>query len=87
MDRQYVEDGVDYRLNAINDTISPILVIKHMKRPKITVHKEVIAYTFGDFLSDVGGLMGMFLGASFWSIYELTLRPLLHSIGHRIKSA
>ena len=59
----------------MNDTSSPVLVIKHMKRRKIPKKVEVLAYDSDDFLSDVGGLMGIFLGASIWSFYEKIIRP------------
>ena len=78
--RNYVHDGLDEMLLKINDTISPILVIKHIKRPKVHKKVEVLAYYPNQFLSEAGGILGIFLGISVWSIYERVLRPIFMKI-------
>ena len=79
-DRRYVFDGTDEMLKRINDSTSPVLVIKHLKRKNIPKKMEVLAYDSDDFLSDVGGLMGIFLGASLWSSYEKIVRPTVEKV-------
>jgi len=38
--------------------------------PALTVQTEYLIYTKGDFLADLGGLMGMLVGVSLLSIYD-----------------
>ena len=39
--------------------------------PMVEREKEVESYTFNTFISDFGGLLGLFLGLSFWDIYKI----------------
>lgn len=68
--RNYIYDGSDQIPLKFNDTESPMLMIKHMKRPKIKIKKEIIAYKYYNFISDSGGMFGILLGTSFWSVYK-----------------
>jgi len=51
--------------------------------PSLTVKTEYLVYTFGDFLSDCGGLMGMLVGVSFLSIYD-KLADILYSLQMKV---
>ena len=36
-----------------------------------TVHTEVLAYDFIDFISDLGGALGLTLGFSFYALFDI----------------
>jgi len=36
----------------------------------VIISKETMAYDFQDFIGDVGGFLGLFLGASLLSVYD-----------------
>ena len=38
----------------------------------VTVEKEEKAFTFGSFVADVGGVLGLFIGFSFISLWEFS---------------
>ena len=38
---------------------------------KIPVHEQKYGYILDDFIADVGGYLGLLLGASMWSLYEI----------------
>ncbi len=48
-----------------------LLTLKHDKMTKINVNEEVIRYTGNSFIAEVGGVIGIFLGLSFWSLYDV----------------
>ena len=43
--------------------------------------KKVWSYDFNDFTSDIGGLLGLFLGLSFWSMYTFAMDGLVFAYG------
>lgn len=42
-----------------------------MNDPVVTTQTEVALYGFWDLVADIGGYLGLLLGASFLTIYEL----------------
>ena len=52
----------------------------HEVKRVINKLEEKHRYTIISFISDVGGICGVFLGISFWSIYEVWIIPLLKKV-------
>ena len=75
INRDFIYDNSNSRFADFNDTTSPLLLIKHMTKPQIVMSEEVYEYNFYDFVSDAGGLLGIFVGFSFISGYQ-SLRDL-----------
>ncbi len=75
---------VTHQLNAVNDPItiamsllkesgsngSSFITLNYQPPIKYKVTEEHPAYTAITFISEVGGIVGIFVGLSFWSIYE-----------------
>ena len=49
---------------------SSVIIVNHLKKETITKVEEVKKHTIISFISDVGGILGVFLGLSIWSFYE-----------------
>ena len=64
--------------DKIGRNSSSILIITHVPTKQMRTKEEVPKYTAISFISDVGGIMGIFLGVSFLSIYEGFLKPIVH---------
>ena len=43
----------------------------------IALHEEIPRYTLISFISDAGGIAGVFLGFSFWSLHSILIAPLV----------
>lgn len=74
-DRYTTSEQINLDANAIPvDTFvqmkanETVIVVQKPGRLRETHKTEVRAYTFGDFMSDVGGLLGLFLGLSVWGV-------------------
>ena len=59
---------------------SSILFVTHVPKPTIMRLEEKPRYTAITFISDVGGILGVFLGISFWSIYQIILFPMVDKL-------
>ena len=79
----FKDQAKEYLQNQGADN-SSIVILSHMKSEKIKKIQEVPAYTAMTFLGDVGGIAGLFLGLSFWSIYESLIYPALLKFGRVI---
>ena len=65
--------------NSENDNPT-VLMFKHSKMTKIIQHEEIMEYDGTHLISDVGGIVGVFVGISFWNIYLNFLGPLLQKL-------
>jgi hypothetical protein len=83
--REYLLDPGRHVLDTQNDTTSSMLIVNHVKADRISVIKEVPQYTALTFIGDAGGIVGIFLGVSFLSIYEDLIGPLIERIQAVIK--
>ena len=57
-----------------------VLMFKHSKMTKIIQQEEIMEYDGTHLISDVGGIVGVFVGISFWNIYLNFLGPLLQKL-------
>ena len=74
---EYLNDmSTDY-LKTINEPNGSIIVLGHNKAPQIKIFREDFKYTAMSFIGDVGGIVGIFIGLSFWSIYSDLISPFL----------
>ena len=48
---------------------------------------EVAEFNLYLLITDIGGVWGLFLGVSFWSVYEWGVRPLSKRIRRKISGA
>ena len=71
---------LQFRNEANTRTQSSVLIIKHTKTSKITQYVEVLEYDLGTMISDTGGILGLFIGISVWSIYVDFVGPILRQI-------
>ena len=56
---------------------SSTIFVSHVPKATIKRFEEKPRVTAITFISDVGGIIGVFLGISFWSIYQIVIYPLL----------
>ena len=70
------EDFKNIKFGLPNSEASPIILINHRKSDEIIQHKEVLEYDLSRIISEVGGIVGIFLGLSFWSIYLDFIAPI-----------
>ena len=76
-----LENNRDLRGSHLLDSNSSSLIyVIHVPRPTIKQLEEIKRYTAISFISDVGGICGVFLGISFWSIYQILVLPLLNKL-------
>ena len=73
-------DNAKLVLNETGSHFSSLLVLVHVPQAAVLLNQEIPAYTFITFLSDVGGIMGVFLGISLWSLYDTFIAPLTKKI-------
>ncbi len=57
-----------------------LLILRHLKSDKIAVVEEVLEFTVESLISDIGGLTGIFLGISFWSLFDSVFDVLISKI-------
>ena len=59
---------------------SSVLTFAHTMSKNIRNVGEFPRYTLISFISDVGGILGVFLGISFWSLYLDLVKPILDKV-------
>ena len=64
----------------MNSNSSPFIVVTHVPKQTMKVLEEKPRYTAITFISDVGGICGVFLGISFWAIYQMIIFPLVDKL-------
>ena len=57
-----------------------LLIINHVKQSTYSNHQEKYYYDGQSYISDVGGISGIFLGISFWSFYETLIQPFINKV-------
>ena len=62
--------------------LGTLMIIKHVKQSSFSKHQERYYYNVQSYISDVGGISGIFLGFSFLSIYEMLFHPILQKLFH-----
>ena len=72
-----IETPTAYNFKIVNST----RIWLRFGSPKVTVQKEVLAYTYMSFVADCGGLLGLFVGFNFLMIWDL-----LVILNHKIKA-
>ena len=63
---------------------SSMLVINHLVQKTVKTVKEEPKYTTITFISDVGGILGIFLGFSLWSIHSAIIAPFVKKLESKI---
>ena len=81
------EDFKAIRSAFPNSENSPIILISHRKSDYIIQHKEVLEYDLSRIISEVGGIVGIFLGLSFWSIYLDFIAPIFPFIKAKLNNS
>ena len=66
--------------HLLDSNSSSLLYITHTPDRTIKMTEERPKYTIISFISDVGGICGVFLGISFWSIYNILIFPMLNKL-------
>ena len=56
---------------------SSFLSINYFPPQQYQIDEEIVAYTGIKLISEVGGILGIFVGVSFWSLYEIVLMPII----------
>ena len=64
---------------------SSILILSHMPKKQIEIMQELPKYTAITFISDVGGICGIFLGISFISIFDCLIHPILKRLENNFR--
>ena len=59
---------------------SSFIMVTHVPKPTIKILEEKPRYTAITFISDVGGILGVFLGISFWSVYQIIIFPIVDKL-------
>jgi hypothetical protein len=76
-----MENNRDPRANQLLDSnSSSFIMVTHVPKPTIKILEEKPRYTAITFISDVGGILGVFLGISFWSVYQIIIFPLVDKL-------
>ena len=80
--RNMLDPNIHNFLNRYDEmTKIPMVILKHNVPRKVVYNKEVYEYDMTRIISEAGGIVGIFVGLSFWSIYTDFVLPILTSIG------
>ena len=76
------EDILDGKISTILEetNFSSLFTLIHVPKSAVLQNEEVPYYTFITFLSDVGGIMGIFMGLSLLSLYSMCIAPITRKI-------
>ena len=76
-----IENSRDPRVNFfIDGNSSSFIAVTHVPKQTIKILEEKPRYTAITFISDVGGILGVFLGISFWSVYQIIIFPIVDKL-------
>ena len=62
-----------------------VFVLSHVFKEHISKIEELPRYSGFSFISDAGGILGVFLGISFWSIYSDLIGPIIGKFERYLK--
>ena len=82
---QAFTDGTDKILESSGSNRSSLLVVNYNHQPMIQSVDETPKMTLIGFISNAGGILGIFLGISFWSMYECAIVPIVDKLETFIK--
>ena len=75
------ENNRDDRAKSfMSSNSSSFIAVTHVPKQTMKVLEEKPRYTAITFISDVGGICGVFLGISFWAIYQMIIFPLVDKL-------
>ena len=76
-----IKNNRDHRAKQFMDSnSSSLIMVTHVPKPTIKILEEKPRYTAITFISDVGGILGVFLGISFWSVYQIIIFPIVDKL-------
>ena len=81
------EDFKKVKYGFPNSEALPIILISHKKADTIVQLEEVPEYDLSRLISEVGGIVGIFLGLSFWSIYLDFIAPIFTFIRGKLNNS
>ena len=64
----------------MDGNFSTIIFVTHVPKSPLKSIEEMPRSTCISFISDVGGIIGVFLGMSFWSFYQIMVFPFLEML-------
>ena len=70
---------------SYNRSRIPGIIINHQKPEKVVQYEEVLEYDGNKFISDSGGIIGIFVGLSFWSLFDTFVAPIIQWVERRIQ--
>ena len=75
-----IRDDTTKIMSDIGQNTSSVIIISHLQKKTVQKVEEFMKYTVITFISDVGGILGIFLGFSFWSIHSTIVVPLMKKV-------
>ena len=73
-------------LNKTGSEFSSLLILTHVPKIIVLKYEEQLVYTWLSFISDVGGILGIFLGFSLWSIHSAIIGPFVKKLESKISN-
>ena len=77
MHKDHIRDGT---IELFENETDGVIFFNHTPQEEVIKIDEVPRYSIIGFISDVGGIIGVFLGLSFWSLHTLILEPLIKKL-------
>ena len=77
MHKNHNRDLASEILDETGFDTSSFLIITHVPKLAIAIQEEIPRYTLIQFISDAGGILGVFLGFSFWSLHSSIVAPIV----------
>ena len=85
--RNMLDPNIHKFLNQHNEiTQVPMVIFKHEVPRKMVYNNEVYEYDTTRIISEAGGIVGIFVGLSFWSIYSDFVLPILTRVGKYLEN-
>ena len=78
------KDGSKDIIEKIGFNTSSMLIINHVHEENIRKVEEMPKYTMITLISDIGGILGIFLGFSLLSIHSAIIGPLVEKLESKL---